>query len=130
MGEKDSQSKWAQLLHTATSRFARNQGDRRLRETGSWCLCQAQSPFFSSVTMTYAELSIVSVRQPAVVRPHLLKTSISSISPRRAVQIKLCFRIRSAIILNQHHSENKGTTNSLFQRKIPGRILEDNNPIE
>jgi hypothetical protein len=33
------------------------------------------TPFFSSVTMTYAELSIVSVRQPAVVRAHLLKMS-------------------------------------------------------
>lgn len=33
-------------------------------------------PLFSSVRMAYAELSIVSVRQPATGRPHLLKTSI------------------------------------------------------
>lgn len=58
-------------------------------------------------------------------RPHLLKTS-SKHFPGRASNAGLCFRIWGCIILNRHHSENKGTSNSLFQSKIPGRGLGKN----
>lgn len=70
--------------------------------------------------MTCAELSIVcqttcSGRDPTSSR------QVAGISP--GVLVMLGASVRGGIILNRHHSENKGTSNSLFQRKIPGRGL-------
>lgn len=116
----------AQLLHTATLRYlqgTRRTGDKgglvpsRFTRLGPSNLPMSPWPVLSSA------LSLSDNLQRK--RPHLLKTS-SKHFPGRASNAGLCFRIWGCIILNRHHSENKGTSNSLFQSKIPGRGLGKN----
>lgn len=72
-------------------------GGQEIKKTDAQWVCQAEFPLFSNVTMTYAELSIVSVRQPAVVRDPTSSRQVANISP--GVPVRLCFALGSEVVL-------------------------------
>lgn len=121
--ERTHKGSRAQLLHTASSRYLK--GTRKTGDKGGLVLsrdwCSVPLFFQCHHDLCWAQHCLCQTTCSGK-RPHLLKTS-SKHFPRHASNPWLCFRVRGDIILNPHCNKNKGTSNSLFQRKIPGRGL-------